>query len=75
MPIYEFVCSDCKQGFEVLTTSSSEATPSCPKCESNHVERVLSVVSIGREQPAMSEDLSGCATCPGRGMDGTCPRE
>jgi putative FmdB family regulatory protein len=42
MPIYEYVCSDCKQKFELLKSMSQagEGVP-CPKC-GGQARRVLS---------------------------------
>jgi putative FmdB family regulatory protein len=45
MPVYEFVCRDCKKPFEVVRPmSESTTTPACPACGSAHVERTYSHV-------------------------------
>jgi putative FmdB family regulatory protein len=45
MPIYEFVCRDCKKPFEVVRSmSESTATPKCPACGSPRVDRTYSHV-------------------------------
>ncbi len=46
MPIYEFVCDSCKQGFEYFILSSRELKNiSCPNCGSHQVRKVLSSFS------------------------------
>ena len=72
MPLYEFVCRKCEASFEVLVSSSSSDAPPCPKCQGTEVERIMSVVSIGRANEPMPAP-SGCAGCPSRGSGGGCP--
>ncbi len=44
MPIYEFKCLACNEVVEFLVTSKDEKIElKCPKCESEHLERILSV--------------------------------
>jgi len=57
MPIYEYVCRDCKKHFEVLTTSSgSGETVKCPECGSLDVTKTISATNFrmgsGRPFPA-----------------------
>ncbi|MDH3327988.1 MAG: zinc ribbon domain-containing protein [Desulfobulbaceae bacterium] len=64
MPIYEFVCKDCKEHFEVLTTSSSPNAIKCKKCGSLNVKKTISASSFrmghgGTSIP--SGALSGCS--------------
>ena len=44
MPIYEYVCNDCTQQFEVLVLRQD--TPACPSCDSVDLRRVLSVPRV-----------------------------
>jgi putative FmdB family regulatory protein len=45
MPVYEFVCRDCQKAFEVVRSMSEvTATPVCPGCGSNRVDRTYSHV-------------------------------
>jgi putative FmdB family regulatory protein len=41
MPIYDFSCRSCGHVFETLVRSS--ATPSCPECKSEDLDRMLSL--------------------------------
>jgi putative FmdB family regulatory protein len=47
VPIYEYRCSMCGERFEKLVrTSSGAAEVRCPKCDTEKVERQLSVFGI-----------------------------
>ena len=47
MPIYEFKCLKCNAVFELLVMNNNdEMALSCPKCESENFERVLSSTSF-----------------------------
>ncbi len=48
MPVYEYVCSRCKKGFEVVKgiTQYGKKAVICPKCRSKKVERRWSSVSV-----------------------------
>jgi len=51
MPIYEYHCSDCDNEISILFLSFSEAsdsTPTCPQCEKNNLQRILSQVSVSQ---------------------------
>ena len=40
MPVYDYVCKDCHQPFElVLTLKEHETQIKCPKCGSSKVEQ------------------------------------
>lgn len=68
MPIYEYVCKDCREHFEVLTTSSSAETIKCKKCESLNVKKTISATSFRMGQGGTSIPagaLSGCSSQSG----------
>lgn len=46
MPIYEYVCGQCKKRFEVLVRASTVVE--CPSCKSAAVEKQVSVSAKGR---------------------------
>ena len=46
MPIYEYVCKDCREHFEVIMTSSSPETVTCKKCGSVNVSKTMSAASF-----------------------------
>lgn len=69
MPIYEYVCKDCRGHFEVLTSSAeSTETIKCKKCGSVNVRKTVSASSFrlgsgGASIP--SGALSGCSSRSG----------
>ena len=47
MPVYEYVCVDCKKKFcKVRRISAYKKAVKCPKCNSQHVERRWSSISV-----------------------------
>ena len=44
MPIYEYECRGCKHRFEALVRGSD--IPACPSCQSNELERLLSMFAV-----------------------------
>lgn len=50
MPIYEYKCSACGNGFEYLHFAGDDTPPRCPKCDSPQVARQLSCFSTSAGQ-------------------------
>lgn len=68
MPLYEYQCTACKSGFELLIRRPEDGAAeklSCPHCRSSKVEKQLSVTAA----PAISgSSLPVCGTpSPGGG--------
>ena len=42
MPIYEYVCDDCKKTFSVLRLSTQPAETACTVCGSKNVRKLIS---------------------------------
>jgi putative FmdB family regulatory protein len=63
MPIYEYVCSDCKQKFELLKPMSQagEGVP-CPKC-GGKAGRVLSRFCSCSDDSLDFGGGSSCSSC------------
>ncbi len=62
MPIYEYQCSSCSATFSRLQYVDSTAENiRCPSCDSDQVERLLSVFASG----------GSAKSCPGAGP--SCP--
>jgi putative FmdB family regulatory protein len=47
VPIYEYRCQHCHNEFEALVRAGG--TPTCPQCQSDALERLLSVPAIKSE--------------------------
>ena len=67
MPIYEYLCSDCKLKFELLRSlSQADDGAPCPRCH-NGAERVFSTfASFSKGDDGLSAPLAGsnsCASC------------
>jgi putative FmdB family regulatory protein len=63
MPIYEYRCKVCGEGFEVLVRSPSrQANPTCPKCRSQKVKKAISLFGVGG---AVRSNASGASCAPG----------
>ena len=47
MPIYEFICQECKNIFELLAIKEGDLVKiKCPTCDSDNLERMLSKVTV-----------------------------
>jgi len=42
MPIFEYACNACGHQFEFLKLPAATTAPSCPACQSQDLERLLS---------------------------------
>jgi len=72
MPIYEFVCTECKNNFEKLVKNSKQKVP-CPKCGSKKVEKKFSAFGMKVGDNFTSSVSSGCASCnPAPGACSSC---
>ena len=74
MPIFEYACLECDKRFESLVLSSSEDAPRCPSCESDKLEKQLSVfaVSNGNGAAAAAEAPEACGSCGDPRGPGSC---
>jgi putative FmdB family regulatory protein len=63
VPLYEYVCRKCGSQFEELVFG--KAQPACPACQSKDLERLLSVVAVGKGKPDVPP--SPCGSCSNRG--------
>lgn len=61
MPIYEYRCASCRRQVSVFLRSFAEAetaTPRCPRCGSDRLNRLISRVAIMRSEESRLEDLA-----------------
>jgi putative FmdB family regulatory protein len=63
MPIYEYVCSECRASFEKLVRRWGEAV-SCPACQSGAVDKQISTFAVATSSPA-GQALEGCGRADG----------
>jgi putative FmdB family regulatory protein len=64
MPIFEYICKDCKKKFETLVYGPKK--PSCPLCQGSSLDQQISVFSVRSAKP-----VSACAAAAGCGS--SCP--
>jgi len=63
MPIYEYVCANCKQKFEQMRPMSEAAeTGNCPTC-GKPAPRALSLFCKSSEGASSSGNGSACGSC------------
>ena len=66
MPIYEYVCDDCKARYESIVMSARQKV-ACPKCASERRTLQLSVFSAGKSSngasPASESSAAGGCGC------------
>lgn len=65
MPMYEYLCKDCGEQFDLLRgMNQDDSDITCKKCGSPKVERKLSVfASVNKEGgSSASDDLGSCST-------------
>ncbi len=68
MPIYEYICDDCKNSFEKIVINRQQDI-SCPKCSGKNAKIQLSVFSsaIAGGPTKSSSGSSGGGSCCGGG--------
>lgn len=63
MPIYEYVCEDCKSRFERLVLSKSEEI-ACPKCSSRRYALQFSTFAAhGTGNGSSTDESAGSCAC------------
>lgn len=74
MPIFEYLCKECKYEFEAIVFGSQRAE--CPKCHAKNLTRKLSVFAMASKSAssAVSEAASSgpCGSCGDARGPGAC---
>lgn len=75
MPIFEYVCKECRHEFEALVFGKQHAE--CPKCGSKKLEPQLSVFAVSSKsgataQPSFSAAAGPCGSCGDPRGPGAC---
>jgi putative FmdB family regulatory protein len=69
MPLFEYVCRDCRRPFEAFVTA--DRVPECPSCHGRSLEKQLSVFAVstngGREKVASPVPCGTCGDPRGAG--------
>ena len=71
MPLFEYRCQDCSRDFEVLVRGSE--TPHCPSCNSESLEKRLSVFAARAGGSSREMSAPGpCGACGDPRGPGAC---
>jgi putative FmdB family regulatory protein len=70
MPLYDFLCLDCRKVSETLVSRSGDL-PVCPDCGSRNLKRLLSAPSslsgAAKQGLPGAGDTACCGSTPGQG--------
>jgi putative FmdB family regulatory protein len=75
MPIFEYICKECRHEFEALVYGKQKAA--CPKCHATKLEPQLSVFAVaakGSSPSASASAGSACGSCGDPRGPGSCSR-
>jgi len=67
MPIYEYICQDCKNEFEVIRPMSQADVPmACDQCGGENIKRKLSLFFAESGGKAVAgASVPACGSCAG----------
>ncbi|GAB4340401.1 MAG: hypothetical protein Kow0089_14020 [Desulfobulbaceae bacterium] len=66
MPLYEYVCKDCKAHFEVLVSLTSGETIKCKECGSLNVKKTMSASSFRMSSGSSLPSAASSGCCPSK---------
>ncbi len=72
MPIYEYICKNCNQEFELIVGSAT--LPECPSCQKKEIEKQFSSFSVGSRTNSLTSRASAgpCGHCGDPRGPGSC---
>ena len=73
MPIFEYICKECKHQFEVLVHASTKVA--CPSCSSQMLDKQLSVFAANTKSGQVGRNsmpIGPCGTCGDPRGPGSC---
>jgi putative FmdB family regulatory protein len=74
MPIFEYVCQQCRHQFEAIVLGTQKAA--CPKCESKQLSQQLSSFAVRGEKSQKSDapasPTGACGSCGDPRGPGAC---
>lgn len=59
MPLYEYWCPKCRRKVTLYLPISSQATPVCPECQSDSLQRLFSTFAMRKTDKDIYEDILG----------------
>ena len=70
MPIFEYLCKDCGRAFETIVPRY-DSPADCIHCNSENIEKQLSVFAVAGPSKYSAGLTAGCGTC-GADQPGMC---
>ncbi|MEK6706412.1 MAG: zinc ribbon domain-containing protein [Bdellovibrionota bacterium] len=70
MPLYEFLCENCKYRFEQLTSFADSDQGNCPKCNNKNIKKLISAFAVGGHETYSDNKFHGCGNCEFGGSGG-----
>lgn len=70
MPLFEYICQDCGRSFEKIVPRYNSPAD-CPHCNSEQVEKQLSVFAVAGGNSESASEGPGCGRC-GAAQPGMC---
>ncbi|HKI27297.1 MAG TPA: FmdB family zinc ribbon protein [Candidatus Sulfotelmatobacter sp.] len=72
MPIFEYICKECRHPFEALVYGKEKAA--CPKCHATKLEPQLSVFAVSAKSSSAAPAASAgpCGSCGDPRGPGAC---
>ena len=65
MPIYEYLCDECGEKFELFVRSTSQkGTLTCPNCGSEKVHKAISLFGVGSAGGSSRASAASCGPGP-----------
>ena len=61
MPLYEYECQSCHHHFELLVREHTVLA--CPSCQSDDLQKQLSVFAVGADSPKVPARAAAPAAC------------
>lgn len=64
MPLYEYICLDCRTRFDALRSiKDADAPIPCQTCQSGHTTRVISLFFAHSDGRALTQSAPACSSC------------
>ena len=64
MPLYEYVCLDCRTRFDALRSfKDADAPIACQNCQGEHTSRVISLFFAHSDGRSIAQSAPACNTC------------
>lgn len=63
MPIFDFICEECKKQFDIMISNADKHKVKCPDCGSGNIKQLLSPFSSSSKGKAPSLHGDACRSC------------